>query len=261
MSDDQGVLLVHDGPVSVLTINRPALLNALNLELLVALERRVGEVRARVETRSVIVTGAGDRAFVAGADIAGMRGMGADDAERFARQGHAAFDALAALPSPVIAAVNGFALGGGCELALACDFIYASERAKFGQPEVNLGIIPGFGGTQRLSRRVGAGIARELIYTGALIDAQEALRIGLVNRVVPADQLLVEAKKTALLIAQKGPLALRMAKRVISEGLDHTLREGAELEVEAFAACFRSEDRAEGVSAFLDKRSPSFKGR
>jgi enoyl-CoA hydratase len=261
MSEEQVVLLAHEGPMSTITINRPSVLNALNAEVLVALKRAVDEVRARPEVRCLIVTGAGEKAFVAGADIAAMRAMDADEARQFARKGHAAFDAIAALPLPVIAAVNGFALGGGCELALACDFIYASERAKFGQPEVNLGILPGFGGTQRLARRVSVGIARELIYTGAIIDAQEALRIGLANKVVPAEQLLAEAKKTALAIAQKGPLAIAHAKRVIGEGLDNILHDGNDLEIEAFAACFRSEDRKEGMSAFLEKRTANFRGQ
>jgi enoyl-CoA hydratase len=260
MSEEQVVLVAHEGPVSTITINRPSVLNALNAEVLVALKRAVDEVRARPEVRCAILTGAGEKAFVAGADIASMRTMGADEAKVFAKKGHAAFDAIAALPLPVIAAVNGFALGGGCELALACDFIYASERAKFGQPEVNLGIIPGFGGTQRLARRVSVGVARELIYSAAIIDAQEALRIGLVNKVFPAEQLLAEAKKTALLIAQKGPVAVQLSKRVIGEGLDNVLSDGNEIEVEAFADCFRSEDRAEGVGAFLEKRTPNFKG-
>jgi enoyl-CoA hydratase len=169
-------------------------------------------------------------------------------------------DAIASLPIPVIAAVNGFALGGGCELALACDFIYASERARFGQPEVNLGLMPGFGGTQRLARRVGIGLARELIYTGSVIDAAEALRIGLVNRVIAPDQLLAEVKKTALLIASKAPLAIRASKRVIGEGLDNTLRDGNEIELEAFVDGFKTADKEEGVSAFLEKRAPNFRG-
>ncbi len=261
MSEEQVALLAHEGPVSTLTINRPTVLNALSVEVLVAIKRAVDEVRARPELRCLIITGAGEKAFVAGADIASMREMSADEAKVFAKKGHDAFDAIAALPVPVIAAVNGFALGGGCELALACDFIYASERAKFGQPEVNLGIIPGFGGTQRLARRVSVGVARELIYTGNIIDAQEALRIGLANKVVPADQLLAEAKKTALTIAQRGPVAIQYAKRVIGEGLDNVLSDGNEIEIEAFAACFRTEDRKEGVGAFLEKRAPNFKGQ
>jgi len=245
----------------MLVVQRPEVLNALNVEVLVALKRAADEVRARPEARCLIVTGAGDKAFVAGADIAAMKSMTPQEARVFASKGHAAMDAIASLPLPVIAAVNGFALGGGCELALACDFIYASERARFGQPEVNLGIVPGFGGTQRLARRVSVGLARELIYTGAIIDAQEALRIGLVNRVVAGGELLSEARKTALLMAQKAPGALRLAKRVIGEGLDNTLLDGNEIERDAFVECFKTEDRTEGVSAFLEKRTPTFRGR
>jgi enoyl-CoA hydratase len=260
MSEEDVVRLSHEGPVSLLTIQRPQVLNALNVEVLVAIKRAADELAKRPATRCVIITGAGEKAFVAGADIASMNSMDSDQAKQFGLKGHAAMDAVAALPMPVIAAVNGFALGGGLELALACDFIYASERAKFGQPEVNLGILPGFGGTQRLSRRVSPGYARELIYSGAIIDAQEALRIGLVNRVLPAGELLDAAQKTAGLIAQKGPVAVRAAKRVINEGLDNTLSDGNELEVEAFAACFRSDDRREGMGAFLEKRTPAFRG-
>ena len=260
MSDEPVVQLTHEGPISTLTIQRPAVLNALNVEVVVAIKRAADEVRSRPDTRCLIVTGAGDKAFVAGADIAAMRDLTADQGRVMASKGHAAMDALASLPLPVIAAVNGFALGGGCELALACDFIYASERARFGQPEVNLGIVPGFGGTQRLARRVGVGRARELIFTGVIIDAQEALRIGLVNRVVAADQLMDEVRATAQLIAQKPPIALKHAKRVIDEGMDNALRDGNEIEIEAFAACFETQDKAEGMAAFLEKRTPNFRG-
>jgi enoyl-CoA hydratase len=260
MSEAQVVLLSHDGPISTLTVQRPEVLNALDVEVLVAIKRAVDEVRSRPGARCLIITGAGEKAFVAGADIAAMKGIGEQEARAFATKGHAAMNAIAALPIPVIAAVNGFALGGGCELALACDFIYASERARFGQPEVNLGIVPGFGGTQRLARRVSLGVARELIYSGKIIDAQEALRIGLVNRVVPAAELMVEVQKTALLLTQKAPIALSQAKRVIGEGLDNVLQDGNELEIEAFVACFKTADKEEGVTAFLDKRAPNFKG-
>lgn len=261
MSEDQVVQLRHEGAISTLTIQRPEVLNALNVEVLVALKRAADEVRARPEARVLIVTGAGDKAFVAGADIASMRDISLQEARLFASKGHAAMDAIAALPIPVIAAVNGFALGGGCELALACDFIYASDRARFGQPEVSLGLMPGFGGTQRLARRVSVGVARELIYTGSIIDAQEALRIGLVNKIIPGDQLLAEVHKTAQLMATKAPLAIQAAKRVISEGLDNALADGNEIEREAFVGCFKTADKAEGVSAFLEKRAPSFKGQ
>lgn len=260
MSDDQIVRLAHDGAITILTISRPEVLNALNIELLVALKRAADEVRDRRDTRCLIVTGAGEKAFAAGADIASMKGAGPEAARAMAKKGHAAMNAIAGLPMPVIAAVNGFALGGGCELALACDFIYASARARFGQPEVNLGIMPGFGGTQRLARRVGPGMARELIYSGAIIDAEEALRIGLVNRVLPSGELLDAARKTALLIAEKAPLAVRRAKLVLDEGLDNALRDGNEIEIEGFAECFKTQDKEEGVTAFLEKRAASFKG-
>jgi enoyl-CoA hydratase len=261
MSEDQVVHLQHDGAVSTLTIQRPEVLNALNVEVLVAIKRAADEVRSKPDARVLIVTGAGEKAFVAGADIAAMKGIGLQEARLFASKGHAAMNALASLPIPVIAAVNGFALGGGCELALACDFIYASDRARFGQPEVNLGIIPGFGGTQRLARRVSVGVARELIYTGAIIDAQEALRIGLVNRVFPGAELMAEVQKTAKLIASKAPLAIQTCKRVISEGLDNALADGNEIELDAFVECFKTADKEEGVAAFLEKRAASFRGQ
>ena len=260
MSDESVVLLEHEGSVSILTIQRPKVLNALNVEVLRALRKATENVGGRGETRCLILTGAGDKAFVAGADIAAMQGMTRRDAQTFARAGHDAMEALDKLPFPVIAAVNGFALGGGCELALACDFIYASDKAKFGQPEVNLGVIPGFGGTQRLARRVGIAMARELVYTGAIIDAAEAQRIGLANRVFAADQLMAETKKTAQLIAQKGPLAVSHAKRVIADGLDNLLADGNDLEIDAFAACFETSDQKEGMGAFLEKRTPTFSG-
>jgi enoyl-CoA hydratase len=260
MSEDQVVQLEHDGPVSTLTIRRPEVLNALSVEVVVAIKRAADEVRSRPDARCLIVTGAGDKAFAAGADIGAMKGMTPEQARVLAAKGHAAMNALAALPLPVIAAVNGYALGGGCELALSCDFIYASERARFGQPEINLGIIPGFGGTQRLARRIGPGMARELIYAGTIIDAAEALRIGLVNRVVAADQLLSECRATAQLLATKPPIALRLAKRVISEGLDNALHDGNEIEVDAFVDCFKTKDKDEGIDAFLEKRTPTFRG-
>jgi enoyl-CoA hydratase len=207
----------------------------------------------------VILTGEG-KAFVAGADIGAMSELTPARAKAFADQGHAIGALIESAPFPVIAAVNGFALGGGCELALACDFIYASEKAKFGQPEVKLGVIPGFGGTQRLARRVGVGRARELVYTGDMIDAAEALRIGLVNAVVPADQLLPKTLEVAKKIAAQGPLAIAAAKRVTLNGVDADLRAANELEATAFASLFLSDDQREGMRAFLDKRPASFKG-
>ena len=261
MSEEQVVLVDHEGPISTLTINRPKVLNALNPQVIDALASAVAQVAARAETRCLIVTGAGEKAFVAGADIAAMSALSGEQARVFAKRGHDALAALEALKVPVIAAVNGFALGGGCELALACDFIYASDKSKFGQPEVNLGVIPGFGGTQRLARRVSVGVARELVYSAVIIDAQEALRIGLVNKVFPADQLLAEVKKTAQLIAQKGPIAVAQAKRAINEGLDVSLAQGNDIEVAAFGNCFGTDDQKEGMAAFLEKRAAKFTGR
>lgn len=246
--------------VAVLTLRRPDKLNALDVEVLEALRAALGELKRSGGARALILTGEG-KAFVAGADIAAMQAMTEAQAHAFASLGHATLDAIEALPFPAIAAVNGFALGGGCELALACDLILASEKAKFGQPEVKLGVIPGFGGTQRLLRRVGAAKARELIYTGATIDAPEAHRIGLANAVVPADELMARATEVATTIASVGPLAVAAAKRVIREGEDAPLGEANRREVDAFARLFTTADQKEGMSAFLAKRAATFEGR
>jgi enoyl-CoA hydratase len=252
----------REGAVAVLTIDRQDKLNALSPEVLAELHGAFLGLSALAvgEVRCAVLTGAG-KAFVAGADITAMAGMSPLEAEAFARMGHRVGEAIEAAPFPVIAAVNGFALGGGCELALACDFVYASEQAKFGQPEVKLGVIPGFGGTQRLLRRVGVAMARELVYTGAMIDAQEALRIGLVNRVVPPQQLLESALATAHTIATVGPLAVAAAKRAILAGEMLPLREANALEVLTFAQGFATADQKEGMRAFLDKRRAEFTGR
>jgi enoyl-CoA hydratase len=260
MSATDLVQITHDGHVSTLVLNRPEKLNSLSPDVLTALEAAIGEVDARTETRCVILTGAG-KAFVAGADIASMTEMDGAQARRFGEQGHRTYRAIETLRCPVIAAVNGFALGGGCELALACDFIHASEKARFGLPEVGLGIIPGFGGTQRLARRVAVGVARELVYTGAMLDAAEALRIGLVNAVHPPEALLERVGALALTISQKGPLAVAAAKRVIRDGMDGSLPEGNALEIGAFEDLFGSADQREGMGAFIEKRAPVFKGR
>ena len=254
------VKLTHEGPVATLTIARPDRLNALSPEVIAELLDAVSEVARRAaELRCLVLTGEG-KAFVAGADIAAMQRMTPAEATEFAGRGHLLGSALEALPLPVIAAINGFALGGGCELALACDFAYASEKAKLGQPEVKLGVIPGFGGTQRLLRRVGVAMARELVYTGLMIDAQEALRIGLVNRVFPHDELLPKAYEAARAIAEMGPLAVAACKRVIREGEMMPLPEANALEVEAFARLFASADQKEGMDAFLAKRPAVFAG-
>lgn len=261
MTETALVQLTHDGPISTLTIQRPDALNSLNRATLLAMRDAIGELPERAGVGCLIVTGAGDRAFVAGADIAEMSTLSRGDAHSFAELGQATFAALEALPVPVIAAVNGFALGGGCELALACDFIYASSKAKFGQPEVKLGILPGFGGTQRLSRRVGLGMARELIYTGKLIGPEEALRIGLVNAVVPHAELMTRVLELAKSILPVGPRAVAAAKRVMSAGADLPLTAAIALEADEFGRCFETSEQREGMQAFLAKRSAKFDGR
>ncbi len=254
------VLRQEHGAVVLLTLNRPDKLNALNAELLGELEATFRELAGNPAVRAVVITGAGEKAFAAGADIAAMQAMTAAQARSFSGVGHAAFRAMESAAFPVIGAVNGFALGGGCELALACDFLYASDRAKFGQPEVNLGVIPGFGGTQRLARRVGIARARELCFTGALIGADEALRIGLVNAVLPGAELLAHALAAAANIAEKGPLAVAQAKRVLQQGEGVPLAVANELETQAFAALFGTGDQREGMQAFVEKRAATFRG-
>ncbi len=244
--------------VCTLTINKPEALNALNRSVLAEMSAALDSIPEGAG--ALIVTGAG-KAFVAGADISEMANMAPKEAEEFARFGQSVFSKIANLPVPVIAAVNGYALGGGCELALACDIRIASEKAKFGQPEVGLGIIPGFGGTQRLARAVGEAKAKELIFTGAIVDANEALRIGLVNRVAPPEKLMEEARALAKTIMEKGPTAVRQAKKAISEGAGLPLEEGMELEARLFGECFETQDQKEGMRAFIEKRKPGFKGR
>jgi enoyl-CoA hydratase len=254
------VRLDRRGPVAILTLNRPEALNALDRAALEALAARTAELAGDPALRAVVVTGEG-RAFAAGADIAAMRRMSALEGEAFSRLGHRALASLEALPVPTIAAVNGFALGGGCELACACDWIYASTKARFGQPEVGLGLIPGFGGTSRLLRRVGSARAKEIVLTGEPISAEEALRIGLANRVLEPETLLETAVGVGEAIAKKGPVAVAQAKRVLTEAQDADLRVANALEQSAFGVAFASEDRIEGMDAFLEKREPHFQGR
>jgi len=256
----QGVRREDRGPVVLLTLDRPKALNSLDSGMLHAIAARCTEIAEDPSVRAVVLTGEG-RAFAAGADIAEMRGHSPVEADRFSRLGHATLAALEALPVPVIAAVNGYALGGGCELALACDWIYASARARFGQPEVGLGLIPGFGGTTRLVRRVGVAWAKELALGGEPIDAETALRIGLANRVFPPEELVGAALAAGGKIAGKGPLAVALAKRVIQEGQDADLRTAHALEQTAFGLVSASQDRSERMDAFLEKREPSFEGR
>jgi enoyl-CoA hydratase len=248
------------GVSCVLTVSREKALNALNAATLAELAGALARAADDPQVRGVILTGAGEKAFVAGADIAEMKGHGPAEARALAELGHRVGDAIERLPKPVVAAVNGFALGGGCELALACDFIYAADKARFGQPEVNLGVMAGFGGTQRLPRRIGPARAMELLLTGDLIGAEEALRLGLVNKVVPAAQLLDEARQTIEKIAQKGPLAVAATKRAVRRGGELPLGAANELERELFAHLFSSADQKEGMEAFLGKRAAQFKG-
>ncbi|HJL04602.1 MAG TPA: enoyl-CoA hydratase-related protein [Polyangiaceae bacterium LLY-WYZ-15_(1-7)] len=252
------VLLTHEGPIGTLTINRPDKLNALNPDVLTGVSNALAECREK-GTRCLIVTGAG-KAFVAGADIAAMKDMKPEEAREFASLGHRVGHEMESQPFPIIAAINGFALGGGCELAMACDFAHASTKAKLGQPEVNLAVIPGFGGTQRLLRRVGVAMARELVYTGKMIGAEEAKRIGLVNDVHEPEALMPAVTKLAQTIAKKGPLAIAAAKRVILTGADEALPKANALEIDAFAGCFETADQKEGMAAFLEKREADFKG-
>jgi enoyl-CoA hydratase len=259
---DDILKLELDGSVATLTLNRPAVLNALNRDLLTVLEETLDAFSGDASLRAVIITGAGERAFAAGADIAELAELpGAVAGEHKARTGQRITQLIEALPVPVIAAVNGFALGGGCELAMACDFRIASENAKFGQPEVNLGVPPGYGGTQRTTRLLGPGMALFMCLTGETIDAAEALRIGLVQRVVPIGELMPEARRIAGLITAKAPLAITATKRAIREGAALPLAEGLALEALHFGAMVSTNDFREGTRAFLEKRKPVFEGR
>jgi enoyl-CoA hydratase len=260
MAYENIIFEVRDDGVAVLTVNRPKSLNALNPQTLEEIDRALDEVEQNDKIKVLVITGAGDKAFIAGADITEFPKMNSLQAYKFAEKGQNVFFRIEQLPKPVIACVNGFALGGGCELAMSCDFIYASDKAKFGQPEINLGIIPGFGGTQRLARLVGRAKAKELCMTGEMISAEEAKNIGLVAKVFPAESLLEETLKVASALAQKSQIALRAIKRVIDEGVGSDLRSGCLLEANAFALTFASSDAREGVQAFLEKRKPSFKG-
>jgi enoyl-CoA hydratase len=250
---------LSDG-IATITFNRPKVLNALNLEVIAELRKAVSDLEAPPEARVLILTGAG-RAFVAGADISVLEGLDPLGAKQFAQAGQSVLFALEALDIPVIACVNGFALGGGCEIAMACDFVYASQEAKLGQPEINLGLIPGFGGTQRLARLVGKARAKELCTTGRIITAQEAFDMGLVTRVFSGETLMEETMKTARAMAEKGAVALRAMKHVIDQGFDTDLRNACALEEDAFSVCFASPDQKEGTAAFLEKRPPKFSGK
>jgi enoyl-CoA hydratase len=250
---------VNEG-IATITFNRPKALNALNQALLGELSQALDEIAADENIRVLILTGAGEKSFVAGADITELATFNSLQAKHFAARGHAIINKLQQLPIVVIAAANGFALGGGTEISIACDFIYAADSAKFGQPEINLGLIPGFGGTQRLPRLIGTNLAKELIFTGKMISADQALQIGLVNRVVPADKLMEEVMKIAGQIAAKGRVSLREAKQAINAGMNVDLASGCGIEIDAFAICMASSDSREGTGAFLEKRKAQFTG-
>ena len=259
--DYENLRIETDGPIVTATLDRPKALNALDGTTIRELLRFVRDLRRDATARVLILTGAGEKAFCAGADIAAMQAMSPVEGRDWARLGQRLTSALEDLPIPVIAAVNGYALGGGMELAMACDLILASEKARFGQPEINLGAIPGFGGTQRLARRVGAPLARELIYGGEMVEPAVLERHGLVNRVIAPEKLLEEAKALARKLADKAPIALAQAKHAIKTGLDVDLENGLRFEAEAFGVSFATADRAEGMKAFLEKRKATFSGK
>ncbi|MCH4565331.1 enoyl-CoA hydratase-related protein [Halomonas sp. EGI 63088] len=255
---DKLIEVVDNAGVVRLTITRPKALNALNSAVIDELEAVLTDLEKRDDLRAVLITGDGEKSFVAGADIAEMRDKTPEQARAFASQALRTLKRLETLPVPVVALVNGFCLGGGCELALACDWAVASDNAIFGQPEVLLGVIPGFGGTQRLPRRVGPAMALDLVTTGRKIDAQEALRIGLVNRVMPQAELEAYAEELTKQLGGNGPAAVRSAKQAVHDGMDQDLDSALALETSLFAFCFAGEEQSEGMSAFVEKRKPNF---
>jgi enoyl-CoA hydratase len=247
--------------IAYITINRPKVLNALSDSVIDELEQVFIAVKEEDDVKAVILTGAGEKAFVAGADISQLVNLNPLEGKLFAEKGQKVLSLIEGLGKPVIAAVNGFALGGGCELAMACTLRLASSNAKLGQPEVNLGIIPGYGGTQRLSRLVGKGRALELVLTGRMVDAQEAREMGLVNKVVEPDRLMEEAENLARTIMSKGPVAVKLGMEAVNRGMEVSLDEGLRIEADLFGVCCATEDKMEGTKAFLEKRKPRFQGR
>lgn len=261
MESESVKVTAAEGAVPEVVINRPEALNALNLDVLQGLLLTFGKLVGRQDVRAVIITGAGEKSFVAGADIATMSELGPRAIADYIELGQRTMRTIESAPFPVIAAVNGYALGGGLELALACDLIVASSKAKLGQPEVNLGIIPGFGGTQRLIQRCGVGTARRLCYTGDTIDAAEALRVGIVDMVVEPTEVISAARTLGETIGKRGPCAVRGVKRVIRESQEQVLLSGLRREAEEFLSLFQTADREEGMQAFLQKRGAAFKGK
>ncbi|MFY9937500.1 MAG: enoyl-CoA hydratase-related protein, partial [Silvibacterium sp.] len=257
----ENILCEKNGPIARVTLNRPKVLNALNQKVFLELKAAFEDLREDPDVRGVILTGSGDKAFAAGADIAEMSNYTASQAEEATRRAQGVTELIETLGKPVIAAVNGFALGGGCELTMACTIRIASETARFGQPEVKVGIMPGAGGTQRLPRLVGKGRALQLILSGEIINAQEAYRIGLVNEVVPAADLIARAEAILNQINSNAPLGVRFSIDAVNKGLDGSLSEGLLIEASLFGVCAGSEDKKEGTSAFLEKRAPQFHGR
>ncbi len=255
------ILLKKEEGIGFITLNRPQNLNALDRAMVEEISAAIDLVAADDEIKVVVLTGAGDKAFVAGGDIGFMQELTALEARAFARFGQGVLRKMENLPKPIIAAINGFCLGGGCELAMACDFSIASDRAKFGQPEVGLGVTAGFGGTQRLPRLIGMNKARQLLYTGDTIDAQEAARIGLVNETVPHEDLMNHVISMARRIISKGQMAVRFTKAALNEGMQTDIDRGMIIESDIFGLCFSTEDQKEGMKAFLEKRKPQFKER
>lgn len=257
----ENLLLERDGAVAIVTLNRPKVLNALNNQTLAELSACMATLKADESVRAIILTGAGEKSFVAGADINELATQSPVEGQAHARRGQLIFDAIEQIGKPVIAAINGFALGGGCELAMACTIRLAADTARFGQPEINLGLIPGYAGSQRLPRLVGKGIAMEILLTGDMVSAPRAYEIGLVNRVVPAAELMTEATKLAQALAAKAPIAVRFIIEAVNQGLESPFAAGEYLETALFGTIASSEDMREGTKAFLEKRKPVWQGK
>ena len=259
--DYQNILCAVENGIATITINRPKALNALNLDTVTELKDAIEKIAVDKAVKVVVITGAGEKSFVAGADIKEMATKTPAEGREWGQFGQNVFTEIENMSQPVIAAINGFCLGGGCELSCACDIRYAAENAKFGQPEVGLGITPGFGGTQRLTRVVGRGQAKELIYTGGMIGAEEAKAIGLVNKVVPQEELMPTVLKLAGKIAKNAPVAVQLSKAAINRGINCDVVTGIAYEAEVFGLCFSTNDQKEGMAAFVEKRKPTFEGK